>query len=374
MNKLFFFLILFCALSISSCKKDDNNTICTPTIVEVNTDINTPTVWDECHIYVISTTQISVSSSLTIQPGTVVKFKDIAYDNAILVSSTGQITAQGTAAKPVIFTSYKDDSKGGDTNGDGNATLPTRGDWGGIVINSNNCVFENCTFFYGGEGPGVGAGQPTLEFQFYYGIIDYCTFAYCGGETSLTGYGVVDARYCNNQSFSITNSVFYGCIKPLFLNPFLSVDNSNTFHNPSNVAQINDLNGIFMTSEANEATTDVVWLETEVPFVLTGSLPIGDGRKLILASNVIIKVADLPAIGFNKISMHEGTSSIEGHDLSGVFFTSYFDDAHGGDTNGDGNGSAPSFGDWYGVQDITATISTNNFCYAWSNVLYATYP
>jgi hypothetical protein len=367
-------------ISVSSCKKKDNtppddpNNLCTPTVVEVTTDIDVPTVWDACHIYVISTTQISVSSTLTIEPGTIVKFKDIAYDNAIQVGNSGKIIAIGTAAKPIVFTSYKDDSHGGDNNSDGSATSPARGDWGGIIINSNDCQFKYCTFMYGGEGPSVGSGQPTLEFSYYYGIIDNCTFAYCGGETTIIGYGVVDARYCNNQSFSITNSVFYGNVKPLFLNPFLSVDNSNTFHNPGNPAEMNDLNGIFMTSEGNEATTDVSWAETEVPFVLTGSLAIGTGLKLILAPDVIIKVVDLPAIGYNKISLNDATSSIQGHDLSGVFFTSYFDDAHGGDTNGDGNSTSPGPNDWYGIQDITASIGTNNNCYGWGNILYATYP
>lgn len=373
--KNFYLLLLLCFVFATGCKKDDNtNTECTPEIVTVTTDITTPTTWQDCHIYVINVNQISVTSTLTIEAGAIIKFNDIVGDNSILVSNSGRILANGTAAKPVVFTSAKDDINGGDTNGDGTASTPARGDWGGIIINSNNCTFSHCKFLYGGEGPGGGAGQPTLEYSYYHGTIDNCTFAYCGGETEYAGYGVVDARGCADAAFSITNCTFYGCIKPLFLNPFISVDNSNTFHNPSNPTEINQLNGIFMTAEANEATTDVTWLETEVPFVLTGSLYVGDGLKLQLAQNVILKMATLPSVGYNKISIKEGSSTIAGHDLPGVVITSYLDDAHGGDTNGDGSASAPSTGDWYGVQDISASITTNNYCYNWSSIYYAKYP
>jgi hypothetical protein len=377
------YLLLIVTLFISSCKKKTNNTEtpepvtntpCEKTIVNISTDITTPAVWDECHIYVITVNQISVTSSLTIKPGVVVKFRDITSDNAILVSNAGSINAIGTTEKPIIFTSHKDDAHGGDSNADGAATSPARGDWGGIIINSNNCTFKYCTFIYGGKGPSAGVGQPSLEFSSYYGVIDNCTFANCGGESTYNGYGVVDARDCHNTNFSITNCIFYGCIKPLFINPFLSIDNSNTFHNPANIIQKNDLNGIFITNEGNQAPTDVSWLETEVPFVLSGSLFIGDGLKLKLAQNVIIKVSDLPSAGFNKISIHEGISSIDGYTLPGVIFTSYHDDANGGDTNGNSTATLPSSNDWYGIQDISATITTNNYCYAWSNILYRKYP
>lgn len=370
---ILYLFLCFTAL-ISSCSKDENNNnTCDRTIVEVTTDISTPTTWEDCHTYVISVNQISVTSTLTIQPGAIVKFKDNVYDNAILVSNSGRILAEGTASKPVVFTSYKDDTHGGDTNGDGTASSPARGDWGGIIINSNNCNFKYCTFMYGGEGPSVGTGQPTLEFSYYYGIIDNCTFAYCGGETTYAGYGVIDGGG-HNSSFSITNSTFYGCIKPMNISPWTSMDNSNTFHNPANPSETNQLNGIFIISDANEAPTDVSWTESEVPFVLTGGLAVGDGLKLILGAGVIIKVATLPSIGYNRIDIREGSSTIEGHDLAGVQFTSYLDDTYGGDTNGDGNASAPSPGDWYGILDLSATITTNNHCYAWSNVHYATYP
>jgi hypothetical protein len=381
--------IVLAALScllVTTCKKDDPKaavpppvpaptpSACTPVIVNVSTSINSPTVWKECSVYVVGPTAISVNSSLIIEPGAIIKIQKSAGDNAILVGGSGSITAIGTADKPIIFTSFADDSRGGDSNGDSTASAPARYDWGGIIMNSSACVFKYCGFIYGGLGPDATTGQPTLEFSSFSGIIDNCAFAYCGGDTSYAGYGVVDARYCENPDFVITNSVFFGCIKPLFLSPHNSVDNSNMFHNPNNIAEKNQLNGIFMTSTSNEATTDVSWLENEVPFVLTGSTKLDDGRKLILGENVIIKVAVFPYIGYNSLTIKEGLSFIEGHDLPGVYFTSYLDDAHGGDTNGDGAATTPATGDWYGVLDNSAVIMTNNHCYPWSNILYAQYP
>ena len=381
MTKSIVYFVFAITIFVSSCKKKENPVVpdppvtpCKKTIINVTSNITAPTVWDECHIYVIGSNQISISSALTINPGVIVKFIDIVSDNAILVSNSGSIKAIGTVEKPIIFTSHRDDESGGDSNGDATLTAPSRGDWGGIIINSNECEFKNCVFKYGGEGPSVNVGQPTLEFSSFYGSVDACEFAYCGGEISYNGYGVVDARACHDTRFSITNSVFYGCIKPLFINPFLSIDNSNTFHNPKNVTEKNNLNGIFVTSESDEATSDVSWLETEIPFVLSGSLFIGDGLKLKLAENVIVKMADMPAPGFNKISIREGSSSIDGYNLPGVYFTSYHDDSKGGDTNGNGAATLPGSNDWYGIQDISASINTNNFCYSWSNVLFRKYP
>lgn len=381
-NRLLFVALL---IALFSCKKDEPapatpaptptpTPACYSTKVEVNADITTPTVWKACTVYVVTVNQISVSSTLTIEAGAIVKFKDNVYDNAMLVANNGRILANGTQANPVIFTSYKDDANGGDTNGDGTASAPAQKDWGGIIINNNVSEFRYCKFLYGGEGPDALSGQPSIEFSFYYGTVESCTFVSCGGESSYNGYGVVDARSCENDAFVIRNCVFYGNIKPLFLNPFISVDSSNIFHNPANPAQKNQLNGIFMTNTANEPLSNVSWLENEVPFVLTGNLYLKDGLKLILAPNVIIKVKDQPAPATNKISIKDGVSFIEGYNLPGVYFTSYLDDAHGGDTNGDGNASSPASGNWYGILDISASIGTNNQCYPWSNILYAAWP
>lgn len=376
-------IALLSVLFLLSCKKDEPNDplptpapapACYSAKVMVDGDINTPTVWKACTVYVVTPIQISVNSTLTIEPGAIIKFKETVSDNAMLMSNSGRVLANGTPNLPIVFTSEKDDANGGDANGDGTSSTPARKDWGGIILNNNVSEFKHCKFLYGGEGPNSTSGQPTLEYSFYYGTVESCTFVSCGGEESYNGYGVVDARSCENNAFVIKNCVFYDCIKPLFLNPFISVDASNIFHNPANPSQKNQLNGIFMTSTSNEPDSDVSWLEDEVPIVLTGSFYLGDSKKLILAENAIIKMATLPAPGFNKISFKFGSASIVGYNLGGKVFTSYLDDANGGDTNGDGNASSPGNSDWYGIQDNSGTVPTTNNCMAWSNILYAAWP
>lgn len=88
--------------------------------------------WSSDTVYVVtSTVTIPSGSVLTLQPGTIVKF---AAGQSMTVN--GVLNAVGTPDAYVVFTSLKDDTNGGDTNGDGEATVPVPGDWQNIHIQS----------------------------------------------------------------------------------------------------------------------------------------------------------------------------------------------------------------------------------------------
>ncbi|HEV7424290.1 MAG TPA: immunoglobulin-like domain-containing protein, partial [Candidatus Paceibacterota bacterium] len=88
------------------------------------------TIGDSPHV-VSGPLYFTVSKTLTIDPGVVVKFADA---NSYILIYGGVLKAEGTATDKIYFTSIKDDTVGGDTNADGSATVPSSEDWRGLYI------------------------------------------------------------------------------------------------------------------------------------------------------------------------------------------------------------------------------------------------
>lgn len=86
--------------------------------------------------------------TLTINPGAIVKFQD---NRRLFID--GKLMAAGTPSQPIYFTSYRDDSIGGDTNGNG-SSVGERGDWGWIEFrfaSDDTSTIDNATVRYGGR-------------------------------------------------------------------------------------------------------------------------------------------------------------------------------------------------------------------------------
>jgi hypothetical protein len=89
----------------------------------VSGTIATNTTWTSANSPYVVDSDVDVNSSvtLTIQPGVIVKFTPYV---TLYVDDGGTIHAIGTPGNKIYLTSLADDTIGGDTNGDGNKTIP----------------------------------------------------------------------------------------------------------------------------------------------------------------------------------------------------------------------------------------------------------
>ena len=70
-------------------------------VVEITENITEVTTWSGDSIYVIKRYDFYVSNTLSIEPGTIVKFtNDGPY---LMLGSSGTIVANGTVSNPIIF-------------------------------------------------------------------------------------------------------------------------------------------------------------------------------------------------------------------------------------------------------------------------------
>ena len=101
--------------------------------------------WSNDQIYLLDGyVFLEANSVLTIESGTVVKGKEIPTTgdvaSALIIARGGKIFAQGTANRPIIFTSETDD-----TNDPDDKEATDRGEWGGIVILGNGIIGDETT-------------------------------------------------------------------------------------------------------------------------------------------------------------------------------------------------------------------------------------
>ncbi|WDI42567.1 GEVED domain-containing protein [Bremerella sp. P1] len=99
-------------------------------------------------------------SSLVVDPNVVVKLNA----GRIEVEMGASFIAEGTAGRPVVFTSLRDDRYGFggtfDTNNDGDLTVPAAGDWSGIYFaHVSSGSIDNAVLAYGGGESNIDGGQ-----------------------------------------------------------------------------------------------------------------------------------------------------------------------------------------------------------------------
>jgi hypothetical protein len=131
-----------------------------------------------------------------------------AQNASLLVQNQGSaIEALGSQINPVNFTSYANDSVGGDTNQDGSNTTPAPGDWGGVLLrNFDQATHPSQTFpvdgtLQGINGPAISGADDAMS------TFNFTDVSYAGGSVPLTQGTRYDAIDLYNSRPAITNDV-----------------------------------------------------------------------------------------------------------------------------------------------------------------------
>ena len=334
----------------------------------VSGSINGNVIWDLSHspYVVVSDVSVEAGATLTIQEGVIVKFQGMCNLNV-----GGKLVVQGTSGAPVVFTSFQDDSYGGDSNGDLDATGPVPGDWGRINFYNAADITNTlsyCVVKYGGYTNWTGTGNivvggtstvtiqncqvsqsawagihvSSAKPQILNNIITQNAVGiYCDGVAGAEGSPTIQGnQITNNASFPVQQA-----------NLAFPVYNGNTMS--GNIYQAIGVGGDLSTEVSATRTWPIVG---GLPYVVTGDVSIGEKCTLTLPASVVVKFQGMCNLNVGGKLVVQGTSGAP------VVFTSFQDDSYGGDSNGDLDATGPVPGDWgrinfYNAADITNTLS-----------------
>ena len=286
--------------------------------ITVNGDITSNTTWTADNVYVLTTdVQVLEGVRLTIEAGTVIKFQ---ISTRLIVN--GVLDARGTPTNPIVFTSFKDDTYGGDTNNDGSTSAPAPNDWGWIEFTDTSVDDQN--------------------------FLEYCTILYGGKDYWSFNDHYLGAVYLSNASptishCTISHSGSYAIGMNTAASPTIA---DNTFTD-------NAVNGIGVFGGTVFANS--TWTSTNYPYVLDGDIIIAEGASLTLSPGVVVKGR------VNTRLIVNGVLDARGTPANPIVFTSFKDDTYGGDTNNDGSTSAPAPNDWGWIEFTDTSVDDQNF-------------
>jgi len=307
---------------------------------------------------------VSEGASLTVEAGVIVKTNSWWHR---LTVTAATLSVNGTEQMPVYFTSYWDDSIGGDTNGDGNITSGAPDQWGGVrllpamppALTPSSGQFTHTHFRNGG-----GWTVSMLDIEGSSASLTDCSFTYSaeeGSRVTATEAQAADVRFTRCEfsengtlGFHILHTHEAGTSKPVFNNcvfrgnaVYAGRINGNVFPVTNRSNQIIITQGVVNGVAIGHGITQSGRLQafgSNFPYILTANLNIPHTVSLTIGAGTVVKANSW----WHRFNV-AGNLIVEGANGDPVTFTSLWDDGIAGDSNGDLDTTQPAPDQWGGL-------------------------
>lgn len=302
---------------------------------------------------------IPEGKTLNIEPGVVLKF----YDHHSRITVNGTLKAIGTEDGKIVFTSLRDDEYGGDTNNDGDASLPVPGIWDQIYFSptSTNSEMINVIVRYAGgryiveascprEMAGIWVEESSVLFKdsiiehnkrkglwlinssSFVDNVQIIDTSLCKGYREHGGEGLI----ISGGDPSIKNSLFKNNVVGISINDLaVSLVENNIFEENEKAVLLSNAFPVFINNQAinnningiltgGNITQDITW-SNNLPYIIDTSINIFQDITLTLDPGVILKFNDK----YRKITV-DGTLKAIGNENNKIIFTCLRDDSYPG--------------------------------------------
>ncbi len=222
----FLALLAVLAISFSSCRKsDDDEQIIVKEPQEISGDITSNITLTADRVWVLDGfVFVKNNAILTIEPGTLIKAK-VGQKSALVITQGSKIMAEGTAQKPIVFTSGRPVGE------------RAPGDWGGLVLIGRASTNRTTPQAIEG-GLGLTYGTEKIDDD-NSGVLKYVRIEYAGIGTNdseinaVTFYAVgrgttiehIQTSYANDDAYEF----FGGTVNAKYLVAYATADDDFDF-------------------------------------------------------------------------------------------------------------------------------------------------